>query len=361
MAGRIVLYGASGHTGSLIAERLVAAGVAPVLAGRDRTRLEALAARLDGPAEVAWADALRQNSVFSLVEEGDVLVSTVGPFAKYGAVAVRAAVAAGAVYMDSTGEPTFIRRVFEEFDGPARKGGAALLTALGYDWVPGALACALALEDAGPDAVRVDVGYFVKGASASAGTKESLVGATLDPGFAFRNGTLITERGAARVRSFPGAPQAFSAGGAEHFTLPIAYPQLREVNTYIGAGPLAPLVRLASVATTLAQRLPGSRTVMQAAGERVAALVPTRGDGPRTPGNSRVVATAHDAAGRQLALTALDGPDPYDFTASFMAWAAERAAAGGVDGTGALSPVLAFGGLAGLHAGCAAAGISERA
>ena len=47
-----------------------------------------------------------------------MLVSTVGPFVKWGEPAVRAAIAAGATYLDSTGEPPFIRRVFEEF-GPA--------------------------------------------------------------------------------------------------------------------------------------------------------------------------------------------------------------------------------------------------
>ncbi len=357
MSGRVIVYGASGYTGTLIAERLVAAGVRPVLAGRDRERLERLAARLDGEADVAWADALRQNSVFSLVSEGDVLVSTVGPFAKYGSVAVRAAIAAGAVYMDSTGEPTFIRRVFEEFGPPAHRSGASLLTALGYDWVPGALASALALEDAGPDAVRVDVGYFVRGASASAGTKESMVGATLDPGFAFRDGRIVTERGAARVRSFEGAGQAISAGGAEHFTLPLAYDRLTEVNTYLGMGPLARGVQAMSLATSLAQKLPGSRAVMQGVGERVASLLPDRSD---TPGSSRLVSTAYSEDGDLLATTTLDGPDPYDFTASFMAWAAQRAAGAGVEGTGALSPLLAFGGLAGLHEGCAAAGIRER-
>lgn len=357
MAGRIVLFGASGYTGGLIAERLVAAGVAPVLAGRDPERLEALAGRLGGPAEVVRADALRQNSVFALVEPGDVLVATVGPFAKYGATAVRAAIAAGAAYMDSTGEPSFIRRVFEEFDGPARKSGAALLTALGYDWVPGALAGALALEDAGPGAVRVDVGYFVRGASASAGTRESMVGATLDPGFAYRDGAIVTERGAMRLRSFPEGGRAISAGGAEHFTLPAAYPRLREVNTYLGMGPFARGVQLFGAATALAQRLPGSRAIMQAAGERVAALAPGRSD---TPAKSVLVATAHAADGKEIGRTVLDGPDPYDFTASFLAWAAQRAAAGELEGTGALSPLLAFGGLAGLHAGCAAAGISER-
>ncbi len=356
MAGRIVVYGATGYTGTLIAERLVAAGVAPVLAGRDTARLSKLAERLDGDAEVMRADALRQNSVFALVGEGDVLISTVGPFVKYGTAAVRAAIAAGATYLDSTGEPAFIRRVFEQFDGPARRNGAALLTAQGYDWVPGALAAALCLEDAGPDAVRVDVGYFVKGASASAGTRESLVGATLDLGHRFADGKVVAERGAVRVRSFGAAGRAFSAGGAEHFTLPLAYPGLREVNTYIGAGPLTRGVQLVSVATSLAQRVPFSRPVMQAAAERAVAALPPRPPRTDARATSRVIATAHAADGTALAHTTLDGPDPYDFTASFMAWAAQRT----VEGTGALSPLLAYGGLAGLHAGCAAAGISER-
>ncbi|MEA2123396.1 MAG: hypothetical protein QOI80_178 [Solirubrobacteraceae bacterium] len=361
MAGRIVVFGATGYTGGLIAERLVAAGEEPVLAGRDTERLARVAERLGGGAEVAKADALRQNSVFSLVEAGDVLISTVGPFTKYGAVAVRAAIAAGAVYLDSTGEPAFIRRIFEEFAEPAAKSGAALLTAQGYDWVPGALAAALALEDAGPAAVRVDVGYFTKNASASTGTKESLVGATLDPGFAYRGGRIVTERGAARVRSFPGAGAAFSAGGAEHFTLPMAYPRLREVNTYLGVvGPLARGVQLFGAATALAQRgVSGGvvRAVMQAAGERMVNLLPDRSDARAT---SRIVATAHNVHGAEIGRTTLDGPDPYDFTATFMAWAARRATGGGVQGTGALSPLIAYGGLAGLHEGCAAAGISER-
>src|SRR4051794_17371110 len=257
MSRRIVLFGATGYTGGLLAERLVALGERPVLAGRDPGRLKALAGRLGTDLETVKADVLRQNSVFSAVGDGDVLVSTVGPFAKHGDVAVRAAIAAGATYLDSTGEPTFIRRVWEEFDRPARQGGAKLLTAMGYDWVPGALAGALALERAGDDAVRVDVGYYALGGGsdfASAGTKESLVGATLDPAFAFRDGRLLTERGGARVRSFSVAGKdrpAMSIGAAEHFTLPAAYPQLREVNAYLGwFGPLTRAVALSSLATS---------------------------------------------------------------------------------------------------------------
>src|SRR4051794_11646709 len=159
MANRIVVFGATGYTGELIATRLVAAGAAPVLAGRSMARLEALADRLGG-LEIARADAMRQNTVFDLVASpDDVLIATVGPFTKWGTPALRAAVAAGCTYLDTTGEPEFIRRVFEAFDDPARRSGAALLTAMGYDFAPGALAGALALAEAGEDAVRVDVGY----------------------------------------------------------------------------------------------------------------------------------------------------------------------------------------------------------
>ena len=148
MPARIVVFGATGYTGRLTSERLVAQGERPVLAGRSEERLTELAERLGG---LEWrvADVDRPNTVFSLVERGDVVVSTVGPFAKWGDPAVRAAIAAPAVYLDSTGEPQFIRRVFEGF-GPAAAGaGATLMTAMGYDFVPGALAGALALEDAG--------------------------------------------------------------------------------------------------------------------------------------------------------------------------------------------------------------------
>src|SRR4051812_223813 len=115
MPGRTVIFGATGYTGGLIAERLVAAGQAPVLAGRDLGRLNAVRERLGADLELVRADVHRANAIFDIVGKGDVLIATVGPFAKYGTVALRAAVAAGATYLDSTGESTFIRQVFEEY------------------------------------------------------------------------------------------------------------------------------------------------------------------------------------------------------------------------------------------------------
>ena len=139
MADRIVVFGATGYTGELIASRLVAQGARPVLAGRSESRLSALAERLGG-LEWARADAMRQNTVFDLVGPDDVLVSTVGPFAKWGLPAARAAVAAGCTYIDTTGEPEFIRRLFTELDEPARRSGARLIPSLSYEFAAGSLA-----------------------------------------------------------------------------------------------------------------------------------------------------------------------------------------------------------------------------
>lgn len=365
MSERIVVFGATGYTGRLVAERLVAAGARPALAGRNTHRLEEIADALGGGLEIVKADVMRQNSVFEMVGRGDVLVSTVGPFAKWGEPAVRAAIAANATYMDSTGEPSFIRRVFEEFDAPARKAGTALMTAMGFDFVPGALAGGLALEEAGDAAVRVEVGYFSLGAgfdAASQGTKMSLVGVSLEPGFAFRDGRIATERPAARVRSFPVRGKeraAISVGGAEHFTLPQAYPRLREVDAYLGwFGPLARAVQAGSLAGSLVTRLPGARTVLQAAGERLVSMTASPAEGTTPDAMSWVVGAAYDAGGRQLAEVHLSGVDGYEFTASFLAWAARRASSAGVGGTGALGPVAAFG-LDALEAACAEAGLAR--
>ena len=354
MARRIIIFGATGYTGRLLTQRLAAQDARPVLAGRSESSLRELAE----PLGLEWrvADALRQNSVFALLEPGDVLVSTVGPFVKWGEPAVRAAIAAQSVYIDSTGEPPFIRRVFEEFGPPAERAGAALLPAMGYDYVPGALAAGLALEEAGEAAVRVDVGYYAFGASISAGTRRSAVGIMLEDGYAYRDGALRTARIAERVRSFHVRGkdrEAISVGGSEHFTLPAVHDRLQEVNVYLGwFGALAKPLQAGSLAGSLALRVPGVRGVLKATADQ---LVEMSG-GPDEPGSgiSWIVAEAYGASGEQLAEVHLSGGEPYALTAGILAWAAQQS----VGGAGALGPIEAFG-LRELEAGCREAGLER--
>ena len=380
MPGRIVLYGATGYVGGLTARAMVAAGQRPILAGRDQSRLDALATQLaqegDGvELETAVADTTSSGQLRALIGRGDVLVSTAGPFLKIGQAAVTAATDAGAIYLDSTGEPPFIRQVFEEFGPRAERTGAILLTAFGYDYVPGNLAGALALAAAGPTATRVDVGYFVSGdirKAASAGTRASVAGILLEAGYAFRGGRIVTERTAANVSSFEidGTTRpAFSIGASEHFALPRLRRQaarvdptsqpLAEVGVYLGwFGRATKLVHYGSRLIGPVAGVPGVRRVLEKQSGRIqrSRAQPTAAQPLRTD----VVAVAGDASGETLAGVRLAGGEPYSFTAPLLAWAAQTAAAGGLRPGGALGPAEAFG-VSALETACAAAGFHRQA
>jgi short subunit dehydrogenase-like uncharacterized protein len=368
MSSRIVLFGATGFTGELTARALAARGAQPLLVARDAGRVRALAGELGLESAVADAtapDAAR--TIAALLAHGDVLMSTVGPFVRWGEPAVRAAIAAGAHYLDSTGEPPFVRTVFERYGGDAEAAGSGLLTAMGYDYVPGNLTGALALREAGPDAVRVDVGYFVSGDRSgqfSGGTRASAAGMLTEPAYAFRDGRLVSERTAKDLRHFDldRRRPAVSIGASEQFALPRAHPGLRDVGVWLGwFGPASRQVQLLSGATALATKVPGVRGAITSSAAR---LVHGSTGGPgaaaRARARSRVVAIASDASGTGLATVRVEGASPYDFTAEMLAWAAARAAGGGLLGAGALGPVDGFG-LDELERGVAQAGIARTA
>src|SRR4051794_21047012 len=317
MAARIVLFGATGHTGGRTAQALTSRGARPVLAGRDPARLQSLAARLGGPAgplETATADVTDTRAVQGLVGPGDVLVTTVGPFLRLGEPAVTAAADVGAVYLDSTGEPPFLRRVFEEFGPRAERSGAALLPAFGHDYVPGVLAGALALAEAGERAHRLDVGYSLdggRGQAFSRGTVVSLLGVLLEPGFGWTGGRLTPEPAGARTWRFDvggRSRRGLSVGGSEHLTLPALAPTLQQVGVYLDwFGPATAVAHRLAPATPWLARLPGASAGMT----RLADLVGRRfAEAPTTRGETRthVVAEVRDPAGHRVSRVRLAGP-----------------------------------------------------
>ncbi|MFI9535906.1 saccharopine dehydrogenase family protein [Nocardia fusca] len=357
---KIVLFGATGYTGRLIAEILVGRGAAPVLAARNAAALEKLAADVGG-ADTAVADVTDPDSVRALLGPGDVLISTVGPFLRYGSPALAAAVEAGAHYFDSTGEGPFIRTVFGH-DDAARRAGVGLLTAFGYDYVPGNLAAGLALAEA-PEAVRANIGYFITDPGTSGGTRASMAGMLFEEGFALRGGRVVPERTAARVRSFDVAGRKLtgaSVPGSEHFALARSYPHLRDADVYLGMpGGAAHGLRVASLLTgSLARVTP----VKRLAENTLTRFVKGSTGGPAATARARTrtwaVAEVADESGAVLASVTLTGGDPYDFTAAILAWGAQTALDGGLRGAGALGPVEAFG-LEPLTAGAAAAGMTR--
>jgi short subunit dehydrogenase-like uncharacterized protein len=114
----IAVYGASGHTGKLVVDRLRGEDV--LLLGRDAERLRGL-----GPFEVVGLD--EPDRLADVLRGCDVVVNCVAPFELHGEAVVRAAIAAGTHYADPAGEQTYIARVFDRYDEAARDAGVTVV------------------------------------------------------------------------------------------------------------------------------------------------------------------------------------------------------------------------------------------
>lgn len=137
----LVLYGATGFVGKLTADYLARAGGAAriALAGRSVERLTAVRAELGDPAR-SWAilraDATEPATLAELAARTRVVVTTVGPYARYGLPLVAACAAAGTDYADLTGEPMFVRDSIDGYHKQAVDTGARIVHACGFDSIP---------------------------------------------------------------------------------------------------------------------------------------------------------------------------------------------------------------------------------
>jgi short subunit dehydrogenase-like uncharacterized protein len=181
----LVLYGATGFVGRLIAAYVAEhapAGMRVGLAGRSRSRLEAVRSQLQVAAhgwDLIEADSEDANSIAALAASTRVIFTTVGPYAKHGLPVVDACARAGTHYADLAGEVSFIREAIDRYDAPARTSGARIVHSCGYDSVPSDLAVLLLHQAAEADAsgglVEVQLVARAK-AGISGGTLESMRG-----------------------------------------------------------------------------------------------------------------------------------------------------------------------------------------
>ncbi|ORV94329.1 enoyl-ACP reductase [Mycobacterium interjectum] len=137
----IVLYGATGFVGKLTAEYLARAGAGAriALAGRSPERLRAVRDSL-GDAAQGWAilaaDAAKPSTLDEMAARTRVVITTVGPYSRYGLPLVAACAAAGTDYADLTGEATFVRESIDLHHKQAADTGARIVHSCGFDSVP---------------------------------------------------------------------------------------------------------------------------------------------------------------------------------------------------------------------------------
>lgn len=139
----IIVYGATGYTGRLVAEYLnsqygVDGAVRWAMAGRSEDKLVAVRDELGISAELPLmvADAGDPDSLRGMVERARVIITTVGPYQLYGSELVAACVAAGTDYVDLCGEPNWMQQMIEAHGDAAAKSGARIVFSCGFDSIP---------------------------------------------------------------------------------------------------------------------------------------------------------------------------------------------------------------------------------
>jgi short subunit dehydrogenase-like uncharacterized protein len=139
----LIVYGATGYTGRLVAEYLaqrygVGGQVKWAMAGRSAAKLKAVRDLLALPAEtpLVVADADDPKSLAAMVARAKAIITTVGPYQLYGDALVAACVAAGTDCLDLTGEPNWMHKIIREHDAAAKASGARIVHSCGFDSIP---------------------------------------------------------------------------------------------------------------------------------------------------------------------------------------------------------------------------------
>ncbi|MBO3753251.1 NAD(P)H-binding protein, partial [Streptosporangiaceae bacterium NEAU-GS5] len=178
-----MLYGATGRTGTLIAERAVAAGHRPLLAGRDAGRLRALAGRLDLPWVAAAPDDL--DRAFG---DSQLVLLAAGPFESTSRPVLDASLRAGVHYLDIANEIGVIERVLQ-----TRTERITAMPAVGFGTVASD-GLARQVADQVPGAGRLEIAILLGTAGSSAGARASRLAVLAGGGQVRRDGRLVRTR-----------------------------------------------------------------------------------------------------------------------------------------------------------------------
>jgi short subunit dehydrogenase-like uncharacterized protein len=210
---KIAIYGAYGYQGRLVLAELVRHPVEPVLVGRDADRLAGAAAGLDAETRVARIDD--HHGLVAAFRGADAVINCAGPFTPRGNAVALAAIAAGAHYVDTSGEQPQIKHVYDTCDRPAAEAGVVVTPAMTDSGVPGDLLAHLLAENLGSGPLEEVLAVHrtsIDDEPMSRGSMRSLFGIAdvlKSGGLAFENGEW---RGGVRPRltsaAFPGESPA---------------------------------------------------------------------------------------------------------------------------------------------------------
>lgn len=139
----VIVYGATGFTGRLVAEHMlstygVGRDVRWAIAGRSRAKLEAVRVEIGAPEglPLVVANASDPASLAAMTKSTKVVITTVGPYQLYGEPLVKACAEAGTDYVDLCGEPAWMAEMIAKYDAQAKASGARIVFSCGFDSIP---------------------------------------------------------------------------------------------------------------------------------------------------------------------------------------------------------------------------------
>jgi short subunit dehydrogenase-like uncharacterized protein len=341
-SGPIAVYGATGFTGGLIARELRERGADFLIAGRDRSKLEALSEELGG-APVAAASLDDRAALRELLEPCAAVVACAGPFTLHGEPLLAAAVETGAHYLDTTGEQPFIELAFDRYGERAAKAGAALVPGMGFDYAPGDLIAALTAEGMGA-LEEIAIAYSVRSFAPTQGTALSALEIMRGGDVVWADGAWRpAPRGAGGGRwRFPepvGEQRMLRYPAGEQITVPrhVETARVRTLLNGMAVPPrLTPLVAAATPLLGLAMRTP----LRAATGALIRRLPAAPSERARKA--SKFIVECEARADGRARRGAVRGGDVYGLTAASLSHGALLCAEPAYDRSGALAPAQAF-------------------
>jgi short subunit dehydrogenase-like uncharacterized protein len=342
--GPIAVYGATGYTGRLVAAELAGAEAELIVSGRNRRKLDVLAAELDGDITARQAMLDDPPSLRQLLADCSVVVDCAGPFVRFGEPVLAAAVETGTHYLDTTGEQPYMKLALERYGPGASEAEVAVIPAMGFDYVPGDMIASLTADGMG-ELDELSVHYCWQNFTPSQGTARTTLEIIGGTDLEWRQMKWVEASGSASrgTYEFPapvGRRRMIRYPSGEQITLPRHIPT-RNVRSVMNASALSS-ERLAPLfAATMRPAGLAMRTPLKRLAESVISRLP---EGPTLEQRAKMrwMIVCEAKLGEVERKGVISGRDVYGLTAAALARGALLAARRGFEARGGLAPSQAY-------------------
>ena len=332
----VLIYGANGYTGRLVAKAAIRRGLTPILAGRHAQRVADLAREMQLPARIF--DLSRPDLAARQLKGIFAVIHCAGPFSATAAPMLKLCIEAKCHYLDITGEID----VFEMVHRPSAQIAAAGITAVpgvGFDVVP-TDCLAMMLKEALPDATHLTLAFDPRRSAPSVGTVKTMIEGLGDGARIRKEGAIVPLGGATRLRTIP-----FASGAAKSMAIPwgdvstaFYSTGIPNIEVYAAtSGTQLKMMQFMQIGRALLS-LPFVRAFLK---RQVEKRVRGPSDSVRAAGVTDLWGEARNALGRSVEIS-MQTPEGYTLTAEAAVLAVLKLMKGGVP-LGAMTPSMAFG------------------